>query len=67
MEYIPYIIVGIISAAVFFTSGYFYRKKVAEAEIGSAEEQARKTTRKRKRFSKRRKRSFRPKTSLNRN
>ncbi|MBE6726358.1 MAG: ribonuclease Y [Ruminococcaceae bacterium] len=42
MEYIPYIIVGIISAAVFFTSGYFYRKKVAEAEIGSAEEQARK-------------------------
>ena len=41
MEHIiPIIIVGIICAAAGFAGGILYRRKVAEAEIGSAEEQA---------------------------
>ena len=40
MEYIIPIIVGIVCAAAGFAGGILYRRKVAEAEIGSAEEQA---------------------------
>ncbi|MBR4894898.1 MAG: ribonuclease Y [Clostridia bacterium] len=40
MEYIIPIIVGIVCAAAGFAGGIAYRRKVAEAEIGSAEEQA---------------------------
>ncbi len=42
MEYVIYAIIAVIVAVVFFFLGVTYRKKVAEREISSAEEEAKK-------------------------